>query len=62
VRVLAEGMVCGLVAGQLGDSRVVLTKVSMYREILSMHCMTDLTLPARHGRVVLVRFKKLWSD
>jgi hypothetical protein len=62
-------MVCELVAGQLGGSSVVLSNVSMHRGILSMnrgilsmHCMTDLTLPVRHGRVIRIPLKKLWSD
>jgi hypothetical protein len=44
--VLAEGMACGLVVGQLWDSRIVLRGVSMPRGILSRHFMKDLFLHA----------------
>jgi hypothetical protein len=44
--VLAEGMACGLVVGQLWDSRIVLRGVSMHRGVLSRHFMRDLSLHA----------------
>jgi hypothetical protein len=44
--VLAEGMACGLVVGQLWDSRNVLRGVSMHRWVLSRHFMKDLSLHA----------------
>jgi hypothetical protein len=43
-RVLAVGMACGLVVGQLWDSRIVLRDVSMHRGLLSRYFMKDLSL------------------
>jgi hypothetical protein len=40
--VLEEGMACGLVAGRIWDSRVVLRGVSTHRGILSRHFMKDM--------------------
>jgi hypothetical protein len=42
--VLAEGIACGLVVGQLWDSRIVLRSVSIHRGVLSRHFMKDLSL------------------
>jgi hypothetical protein len=48
-------MACGLVPGQLGDSRVLLRDVSMRRGELSMHFMKDSPLRL----IVLAIVKKL---
>jgi hypothetical protein len=45
--VLAEGMACRLVVGQLCVSRNVLRGVSMHRRVLLRHFMKDLSLHAR---------------
>jgi hypothetical protein len=44
--VLAKGMACGLAAGQLWDSRVVLRDMSMHHGVLSRCFMKNLSIQA----------------
>jgi hypothetical protein len=42
----AKGIACGLVAGQLCNSHVVIRGVPMHRKVLSRHSLKELSLQA----------------